>query len=244
MTIHGIVKADEVASDLGYPPRYCPKSIDLQSRLLLEIFPSLPKSGRKRTAENQIPDGAEAWYVVPRWDKIAPTYADAVEKVFDLLSRAHGGKFVNFLDVYLSALYIQERPEKIAALKVIQKQNDGGLLQLVPAQFGLRHRGRSTKGTRQGMLPNEFGLGAFEAGIMLLTHPERLKGKDILFVNCPGDVYYSPYVQAADAQHDRTLVFHSAGKGHDGIAVSSYAFDGTSEYLGPTTFFVPEPSER
>jgi len=45
---------------------------------------------------------------------------------------------------------------------------------VVPAQFGLRHRGRSVRRVREVMNANEFGLGVFAIGIMLLTHPERL----------------------------------------------------------------------
>ena len=39
------------------------------------------------------------------------------------------------------------------------------------------------------MSANEFGLGAFAVGIMLLTHPERLQHHDDLWIDCAGDEY-------------------------------------------------------
>lgn len=66
---------------------------------------------------------------------------------------------------------------------------------LVPAQFGLRYKAKSM--CRVGALYryNEFGLGPFEVGVMLLTHPERLKveptKKVVLRIDCPGVLYSS-----------------------------------------------------
>lgn len=37
---------------------------------------------------------------------------------------------------------------------------------------------------------NEFGLGAYEISIMLLTHPERLKYRRDLGIGCVGDEYF------------------------------------------------------
>jgi hypothetical protein len=68
------------------------------------------------------------------------------------------------------------------------EQKDHDIL-VVAAQFGLRHRGRSVRRAREVMQPNEFGLGAFAVGIMLLTHPERLMHYDDLYVDCAGDEY-------------------------------------------------------
>src|SRR5262249_26747840 len=60
---------------------------------------------------------------------------------------------------------------------------------VVPCQFGLRHRGRSIRRAREAMTPSEFALGAFAAGMMLLTHPERLQHDDDLSIDCPGDKF-------------------------------------------------------
>ena len=41
------------------------------------------------------------------------------------------------------------------------------------------------------MTINEFGLGAYHIGIMLLTHPSRLQHFDDLWIDCVGDEYAS-----------------------------------------------------
>jgi hypothetical protein len=38
-------------------------------------------------------------------------------------------------------------------------------------------------------MANEFGLGAFEIGCMILTHPERLISSDDLWIDCVGNEY-------------------------------------------------------
>ncbi len=60
---------------------------------------------------------------------------------------------------------------------------------VVPAQFGIRHRGRSVRRARETFTANEFGLGPFETGCMLLTHPERLEDYDDLWPDCAGSEY-------------------------------------------------------
>jgi hypothetical protein len=68
----------------------------------------------------------------------------------------------------------------------VQKDHD---ILVVAAQFGLRHRGRSVRRAREVMNASEFCLGAFAIGIMLLTHPERLKHYDDLWIDCAGDEF-------------------------------------------------------
>lgn len=70
----------------------------------------------------------------------------------------------------------------------LTKQQPGDIL-IVPAQFGLRHRGRSIRRAREMFGRNEFGLDAFMVGTMLLTHPERLQHNRDLEIDCAGDAY-------------------------------------------------------
>ena len=79
--------------------------------------------------------------------------------------------------------------------KLCDEQKSKKILAL-PAQFGIRHRGRSVCSAREVMNENanESGLGAFVIGSMLLTHPERLEHyedlwKDNLWIDCPGDEF-------------------------------------------------------
>jgi hypothetical protein len=53
------------------------------------------------------------------------------------------------------------------------------------------------------MAANEFGLGAFALGCMLITHPERLSDINTLMIDCSGD----EYSLRADTIYDRVPLF-------------------------------------
>src|ERR1035438_5864126 len=65
----------------------------------------------------------------------------------------------------------------------------GSDILVVAAQAGMLHRGSSARRTRVALAGNEFGLGVFAFGCMLLTHPERLSTGDTLMIDCGGDQY-------------------------------------------------------
>ncbi len=70
----------------------------------------------------------------------------------------------------------------------LTEQQSGDIL-IIPAQFGLRHRGRSIRRAREMFGRNEFGLDSYMVGTMLLTHPERLQHRSDLNIDCAGDAY-------------------------------------------------------
>jgi len=47
---------------------------------------------------------------------------------------------------------------------------------------------------------NQFELGAFTVGIMLLTHPDRLKHCNDLWIDCAGDEFDNPGAHARFAR--------------------------------------------
>ena len=87
--------------------------------------------------------------------------------------------------------------------KLGDEQKDFDIL-VVPAQFGLRHKGRSVRRAREVFTANEFGLGAFAIGIMLLTHPEREVQWEQLHVDCAGD----EFAPGADGVFSGAPLFH------------------------------------
>jgi hypothetical protein len=140
-------------------------------------------------AEQPVPAGAEGWFAIPKWQTIAPTYGEAVEKVLAKISETRGGKFINWLEGELGPQYLRQLAKTADAFqKLGLEQKDHDIL-VVAAQFGLRHRGRSVRRAREVMTSQEFGLGAFAVGIMLLTHPEQLMNYDDLYIDCAGDKY-------------------------------------------------------
>jgi len=188
LSISGKFKNEEVTSKYGYLSGYKPKGITEQTNILRQLFPGLGYADEKLTT-NPLPQNAEGYFAIPRWEKIAPTYGEAVEKVFDLLAKTRNGKFENYRKGQLGPQYLRQSKKTADAFqKFGDEQKDYDIL-VIPAQFGLRHAGRSVRRAREVMNASEFGLGAFAIGIMLLTHPERLQHYDDLWIDCAGDEF-------------------------------------------------------
>lgn len=167
-----------------YPARYHAKGIEQQINILREFFPGLG-SADKKIAKRPLPEGAEAWFAIPRWENIASTYNQAVQKVLEAIKKQRNGKLEIFCK--LEPGYLRQHSHKIEKLQLIAEQQKGYDILVIPAQFGLRYKGRSSEKIREIIKENEFGLGAYEGAIMLLTHPERLVAYRNLFFDCPGD---------------------------------------------------------
>jgi hypothetical protein len=180
---------EEVVSHCGYVSGYrAPKAIAEQIRLLGEIFPGL-HSVDQSLAQRPVPAGAEGWFALPRWEAVAPTYGAAVERVLAELSARLSGRLFNYREGKLGERYLRQAPGTRDALHALGAAQPGNDILIVAAQFGILHRGRSVRRALELMSINEFGLGAFAAGVMLLTHPERLQHYDDLWIDCAGDEY-------------------------------------------------------
>ncbi len=70
---------EEVESNYGYFSGYKPKGIIEQTNILRQFFPGIGSADEK-LAEQPLPPNAEGWFAIPRWEKIAPTYGEAVGK--------------------------------------------------------------------------------------------------------------------------------------------------------------------
>lgn len=179
---------EEVESSYGYLSGYTPKGITEQTNRLRELFPGIGYASEK-LAEGALPENAEGWFAIPRWEKVAPTYGEAVQKVLDLIKQTRNGAFCNYREGELGPNQLRQSAKaKSVFQKFGDEQKDQDIL-VVPAQFGTRHRGRSVRRAREVMNANECGLGAFAIGIMLLTHPERLQHYDDLWIDCAGDEF-------------------------------------------------------
>lgn len=179
---------EEVSSSYGYLSGYKPKGITEQTNRLRELFPGIGYANEK-LAEGSLPENAEGWFAIPRWEKVAPTYGEAVEKVLALIKQTRNGAFYNYREGELGSNQLRQSVKSKAMFEMLgDEQKDQDIL-VVPAQFGIRHRGHSVRRAREVMNANECGLGAFAIGIMLLTHPERLKHHDDLWIDCAGDEF-------------------------------------------------------
>jgi len=185
-------KDEEVDSKYGYLSGYTkPKGITEQTNILRQIFPGVGFADEK-LAEGAVPANAEGWFAIPKWQTIASTYSEAVQKVLDAIKKARNGKFYNYRDGQINDERLRQTAKTVSVFqKLGDEQKDHDIL-MVSAQFGLRHRGRSVRRAREVFVTNEFGLGAFAIGIMILTHPERLQHYDDLWIDCAGDEFDDP----------------------------------------------------
>ena len=176
---------EEVASSHAYPSGYVVKDIAKQVSRLRELFPELVGAD-EQISSKPLPPNAEGWFAIPKWQTLAPTYGEAVEKVLAMIGSKR--TFYNYRKGQTGPEYLRQHAKTVKMFqKLGDEQKDFDIL-VVPAQFGLRHRGRSVRRAREVFMANEFGLGAFAIGIMLLTHPEREVRLEQLHIDC-GDEY-------------------------------------------------------
>jgi hypothetical protein len=199
-TISDKFKDEEMGSNRVYPPTYRVRPVEAQVTALKGLFPSLG-SCLEKLGRRQLPEGAEAWFVIPRWQALAPTYNEAVQLVVDVLASKR--RFSNRIIGRLGPEYLRQSERSKLAEKILAEQQEGNDLLVVAAQAGMLHRGSSARRTRVAMAGNEFGLGIFAFACMLLTHPERLSTGDTLMVDCGGD----EYSMRGDYTFDRVPLF-------------------------------------
>jgi enamine deaminase RidA (YjgF/YER057c/UK114 family) len=185
-TVSDKYKDEEVGSNRVYPPSYRVRPVEAQVTELRKLFPGLG-SCQERLARRALPEGAEAWFAIPRWQALAPKYSDAVELMLGVLASKR--KLSNRIIGKLGEKYLRQSERSMLAEKILAEQQQGNDLLVVGAQAGMLHRGSSARRTRVAMAGNEFGIGVFAFGCMLLTHPERLSTGDTLMIDCSGDEY-------------------------------------------------------
>lgn len=186
LTLSDKYKDEEAVSRREYPTTYHVRPIEAQVTELRKIFPCLGGCYEK-LARHPLPDGAEAWFAFPRWQALASTYGEAVEKVVEAIGKRR--KFSNRILEKMGPEFLRQNERTKLAESILASQQPGSDILVVAAQAGLRHRGCSARRARVAMATHEFGLGAFALGCLLLTHPERLSHIETLMIDCSGDEY-------------------------------------------------------
>ncbi len=224
---------EEVKSSYGYLSGYKPKGITEQTNILRQLFSGIGFADEK-LAEQPPPANAEGWFAIPKWQSVAKTYNEAVQKVLELIKQQRKDKFYNYREGRLGEKYLRQHERTAKKLETLAEQQKGYDILVVTAQFGLRHRGRSVRRAREVFTANEFGLGAFEIGCMLLTHPERLQHYDDLWIDCAGNEYAPP---GADGAFSRAPYFYF----YDGkVEFGALWFDDASGRYGSASGFLPQ----
>ena len=169
-----------------------------QVKILRCLFPGIGFSNydyQERVEHGlvELPEGAEGWGCVPNWMKhpmiFGENYLSAVRKVLEVLKQTRNGKFYNWREGSIDEAYLRQSARSKAFWEKLSESQGNPDILIVPMQFGLRHRGRSIRRARAVFFQNEFGLGAFATGCLLLTLANRLAQFDDLWIDCAGDEF-------------------------------------------------------
>jgi len=199
-TVSHKYEREQVESNRGYPPIYRVRPIEAQVTELRKLLPMLG-AAQEKLARMTLPKGPEAWFAIPRWQAVAPSYNEAVEAILQVLAAKR--RFSNRLAGRLSEKFLRQTERSKLAESLLADQQPGSDILVIAAQAGQLHRGCSARRTRSALAGNEFCLGVFAVASLLLTHPERLSTGDTLMVDCGGDEY-SPH---SDYTFDRVPLF-------------------------------------
>ena len=233
---------EEVNSTYGYLSDYKkPNSINEQPNRLRQAFPglgyaSIELQARIERGSVHLPNGAEGWGCVPNWMKNPEIFGDtcssAVRKMLEVLKQAVGVKFYNSREGSVDEAHLRQSVRSKAFWEKLAESQGNPDILIVPMQFGLRHRGRSIRRARAVFLQNEFGLGAFATGCLLLTHPNRLANYDDLWIDCAGD----EFAPDGDGQFVSAPCFGFRG---DELGFGTGALDDADPFCGSASGFLP-----
>ncbi|MEI8061361.1 MAG: hypothetical protein WCG99_03660 [Candidatus Berkelbacteria bacterium] len=223
---------EETESEYGYLSGYAPKDITTQTNRLRELFTGIGYAD-EQIAMGELLANAEGWFAIPKWQTMAPTYGEAVQMVLDMIKQTRSNKFYNYCENLLDPAHLRQSAKSEKIWEAIAEQQPNHDIMVVQAQFGLLHRGRSVRRAREVMNANQFGLGAFAVGIMLLTHPERLQNYDDLYVDCAGDEFSS---EAAGGFGNAPYFNFSDG----GVKFYAYWVGDTYARYGSASGFLPQ----
>lgn len=233
---------ERVDAKYGYPNCYRPRDIGAQIDILRAYWPKLDpdkawKCAKKTLSGVSKPAGAEAVFAIIRWQTIASSYGEALEReLFKALGDAVY-RFYNEREGQLGADRLRQCKRTVRMLAKLGKSQQSDIL-IVPAQFGKLHANCSVREVREVFTTSEFGLDAFAVGCMLLTHPERLVSCNNLWIDCPGDEYATPDAYGRFGQY-----FYMAPDFgfHDGrVKFSTGFYDSTGEDSGSASGFLPQ----
>ncbi|MGA2667075.1 MAG: hypothetical protein ABSE91_03230 [Patescibacteria group bacterium] len=236
---------EEVPSKYGYLSGYSkPAGLTEQCNQLRAVFPGVGYANHDllqqiEKGEVELPVGAEGWFAIPNWMKnpgtFGSTYSQAVQTVLNAIKKARDGRFYNYREGQIDEKHLRQSARSKKFWKELAEVQGNPDILVVPAQFGIRHRGRSVRRARVVIecTTGEFGLGAFVVGVMILTNPVRLQRYDDLWIDCAGDEFSS----GAGGQFDGAPCFRFRD---DEVWFGSRWIDDASGCYGSASGFLPK----
>ncbi len=181
----------------SYPVTYTgPNNIFSQLKIIENIF-GLNMSQGIKFASNlpELPNKAEGWFAIPKVSAVANKFFPEITDSGEQYCRAIKFLFKKLTKCQELHMYGQEKITPDHLRPNMYTQNFMGDLELkqsgdvliIPAQFGLLHKGKSIETARDEFALNEFGLSTFAVSCMLLTHPNRFTDWEDLPVDSAGD---------------------------------------------------------
>lgn len=233
---------EEVHSSYTYPKEYKgPKLIEGQIAAIAEIFNLDPRHAYVYTKDlPELPNGAEGWFAVPTVDGIArehfPKMTDLADKYCRAVQLVHtkiaeSRSFYNYRDNQITRVQLRVSARTTRTLDLVAEKQPGDIL-IIPAQLGMRHRGRSVRRAREVFAANEFGLSSLVVGSILLVHPARLVRWGELEIDCSSDEFDDPDCSGYFA---RTPLFRFYD---GGIKFSTVSFDNPRDLSGSASGFI------
>jgi len=215
-----------------YPQGFRIRTVQEQLEVLTMFFPNLDASHAQELASGDLPAGAEGWAVIPRPNKFG-TYHGALGMVVELISKNR--KFKNMLEGNLTDRHLRltEKTKQVQDKLTIEQPGD---YMVFPFQFGNKWRGDSVRDARFCFEDNEFGLGPYEVAILLLTHPDRITGRDQLIIDCAG----GEYRPSAKGAFVKFLFFGWRGCGEGQFLLYYEDSDIPNKYYGVASGFLPK----
>lgn len=144
--------------------------------------------------KRKLPEWVEGLFVYIRSGFFSNRCDEELVEVLHAVTKSLGGKFYNFLSSedqidlqHPYARYLRQSKPHRARLRIsLNRQKKSDLL-IIPAQFGIRYKGRSVEEVSESLLRDEDGIGVKDGATMLLTHPNRLQCNEDLSVDLLGD---------------------------------------------------------
>jgi hypothetical protein len=148
LSLSNLFADEETESSYGYLSGYKPKGMTEQTNRLRQLIPGIGFANEK-LVEQPLPPNAEGYFAISRWQSVAPTYGQALQKMFDLIKQTRDGKFYDYREGKLGADRLRLVPKTQKALEKLGKEQEGFDILVAPCQFGFRHRGRSVRRARE-----------------------------------------------------------------------------------------------
>ncbi len=207
----GLYSDEEVISNLGYPS-FVYRNLREQKLILEKYFGDLGRIDNVYPGR-QLPLHSEL-FLIPDMELIGNNLLDAMNTIISILEERLSLNIYNsFVSRHLSYDKISIKKRTLESISKIKSIQNGERTILIPAQLGIKHRGRSGRRSDECMLSNEFGLTPYHVGIILITHPERMSAVDTdLSMLCTGmtdELDRHPFFGFINNSVDHNLLWNS-----------------------------------